>query len=255
MAAPHENVPSPRSQAVAAAKVTQAVQTVLPDARVGFEVFDQQNETVLASRDAGRQFAAMSVVKLLIALDALAGNNWAVPDEPTRRQLHRMLAASDDAIASNLWVANGGPAIVTRMAGLLGLTNTQPPDKPGRWGNTLITPRDTVTVYRYITDELPDPARDFLIGALADAPQTAADGFDQHFGIPAGMPHTTWAIKQGWGTSGSQAVMHSTGLAGADLRYVVVMSVSTSAKAYSRVPAAVTAGTSALRGVICPAPS
>lgn len=219
---------------------------VLPSAQVGFAVFDRQTSTLLTSQHADRQFASMSVVKLLIALDALAGDNWATPDGTTRHELHQMLADSDDDIASSLWSTNGGPAIVARMAGLLGLTGTQPPEKPSRWGDTLITPQDMVTVYRYITDQLPGPSRDLVLSALAATPQTAADGFDQHFGIPDGMPNTTWAVKQGWGTSGSEAVMNSTGLVGTGLRYVVVMLVSAPAGSYSRVPAVVTAGAGAL---------
>lgn len=161
-----------------------------------------------------------------------------------------MLADSDDAIADSLWTADGGPTIVTRMVGLLGLTGTQPPADSGEWGDTLITPRDMVTVYRYITDQLPDPDRDLVLGALADAPQIAADGFNQYFGIPDGMPHTTWAIKQGWGTSGSRAVMNSTGLVGTDARYVVVLMACAPTDSYSRVPSVVTAGASALAGLV-----
>jgi len=231
------------------------MQAVLPDAQVGFEVFDRQNNTVLTSQDADRQFSSMSVVKLLIALDVLARNNWVTPDDATRQQLHQMLAGSDDDIANRLWTANGGPTIVTRMIGQLGLTGTQPPEDPSRWGDTLITPHDMVTVYRYLTDQPPILARDLLLSALTTAPQIAADGFDQYFGIPAGMPRTTWAIKQGWGTSGAQATMHSTGLVGDDLRYVVVVSVSASVNSYSTIPAVVTAGVRALTGPLLPTPS
>ncbi len=248
-------VPSPPDPATAAAKVRQAMDAVLPNAQVGFVVFDRQTNTVLTSQDADRQFASMSVVKLLIALDALARDNWGTPDDTTQQELHQMLADSDDGIASNLWGANGGPAIVTRMAGRLGLTGTQPPENPSRWGDTLITPQDMVMVYRYITDQLPDPSRDLLLSALADTPQTAADGFDQHFGIPDGMPNTTWAVKQGWGTSGSQAVMNSTGLVGTGLRYVVVVLASAPARSYSTVPEVVTAGAGALASLVDPASS
>ncbi|MGH3800091.1 MAG: hypothetical protein ACRDTD_08180 [Pseudonocardiaceae bacterium] len=248
-------VPSPPDQAAAAAKVKQAMHAVLPNAQVSFEVFDRQNNAVLTSQDAGRQFASMSVVKLLIALDVLASDNWAILDGTTQQELHQMLAHSDDDIANNLWSANGGPAIVTRMVGLLELAGTQPPKNPSKWGDTLITAQDMVIMYRYITDQLPHPARDLLLDALTDAPQRAADGFDQHFGIPGGMPHTTWAVKQGWGTSGSQAVMHSTGLVGTDLRYVVVLLASASADSYSAVPAVVTAGAGALACLVGPAQS
>ncbi len=223
---------------------------VLPKVQDGFEVFDLQTGTVLTSNNAGQQFAAMSVVKLLIALDALARDNWVIPDGATQQQIRQMLADSDDEIADGLWTAGGGPAIVTRMAGRLGLTGTQPPDDPGEWGDTLITPRDMVTVYRYIAEQVPGPDRDLLLGALSGAPRIAADGFNQYFGIPDGMPHTTWAIKQGWGTSGSQAVMDSTGLVGPDLRYVVVVLASAPANSYSTVPAAVTAGAGELAGLV-----
>jgi hypothetical protein len=226
---------------------------LVPDAQVGFTVFDRQNNTVLISYSADRQFASMSVVKLLIALDALASDNWTAPDEATRQELHQMLADSNDGIASNLWAANGGPAIVTRMAALLGLTGTEPPEDSSRWGNTLTTPQDVVTVYRYVTDQVPGPDRDLMLSALADAQRIAADGFDQYFGIPGAMPDTPWAIKQGWGTSGSQAVMLSTGLVGPRLRYVVVVLASAPTRSYSTVPAAITAGTDALAEVIDPA--
>jgi len=243
-------VPSPAHQLTTAAAVQQAMQAVLPNTQVGFEVFDRQTGTVLLSQNAGQQFASMSVVKLLIALDVLASDNWATPDDATQQEIHQMLADSDDGIADRLWTADGGPTIVTRMVSLLGLTGTRPPDDPGEWGDTKITPQDMVTVYRYITDRLPNPDRDLVLGALASAPRIAADGFDQYFGIPHGMPHTTWAIKQGWGTSGSQAVMNSTGLVGTNLRYVVVVLVSASADSYATVPAVVTAGAAVLAGLV-----
>ncbi len=244
------SVPSPGEQLTTAVTVTQAMQAVLPNAHVGFEVFDRQTDTVLISQNAGQQFASMSVVKLLIALDALARDSWVAPDDATQQEIGQMLADSDDEIADRLWTADGGPAIVTRMVDLLGLTGTQPPADPGEWGDTLITPQDMVRVYRYITDQLPNPDRGLVIGALTGAPRIAADGFNQYFGIPNGMPHITWAIKQGWGTSGSQAVMNSTGLVGTDSHYVVVLLVSAPADSYSTVPAVVTAGASALAGLV-----
>ncbi|MGH3603452.1 MAG: hypothetical protein ACRDQI_05435 [Pseudonocardiaceae bacterium] len=234
----------------AATTAQQAMHAVLPNAQDGFEVFDLQAGAVLTSHNAGQQFAAMSVVKLLIALDALARNNYETPDGATPQDIHQMLADSDDEIANRFWTAGGGPAIVTRMVGQLGLTGTEPPDDPGEWGDTLITPQDMVTVYRYITEQVPGADRDLLLGALGDAPRIAADGFNQYFGIPDGMPHTTWAIKQGWGTSGSQAVMDSTGLVGTDLRYLVVVLASAPANSYSTVPAVVTAGAGALAALV-----
>jgi hypothetical protein len=89
-----------------------------------------------------------------------------------------------------------------------------------------------------------------ILGALSQAPKVAADGFDQYFGIPDGMPNTSWAIKQGWGTSGSQAVMNSTGLVGPDWRYAVVVLAAAPANSYSALPGAVTAAAGALASLV-----
>lgn len=238
--------------AIAAARVTQATQAVLPDAQVAFEVFDRATGRALTSQSSDRQVASMSVVKMLIALDVLAADKGAPPDAGTQQQLHQMLADSDDQIASNLWTAGGGPAIVTRMVNLLGLTGTRAPDDPGEWGDTQITPQDMVTVYRYIVDQLPKSDQDLILDALSDTPKIAADGFNQYFGIPDGMPNTSWAIKQGWGTSGSQAVMNSTGLVGPQWRYVVVVLAAAPANSYSALPGAVTAAAGALVSLVAP---
>src|SRR5262249_33262570 len=154
-----------------------------------------------------------------------------------------------------LWAAGGGPAIVTRMVNLLRLTSTQPPNDPGEWGDTLITAQDMVTVYRYIIEQLPKPDQDLILGSLADTPKIAADGFDQYFGIPDGMPNTSWAVKQGWGTSGSRAVMNSTGVVGPGWRYVVVLLTSAPANSYSTVPAVSTAAAAALASMVSTATS
>ncbi|HEY6423324.1 MAG TPA: hypothetical protein VIY28_08805 [Pseudonocardiaceae bacterium] len=241
---------APEKAAAVAATVQQAMHAALPSARVSFEVYDRQTATVLTSQNQDQQFAAMSVVKLLIALDSLARNDWAVPGGAAQQQLHQILADSDDDIADDMWNAAGGPALVTRMVKLLGLTGTEPPVDPTEWGDTLITAQDMVTIYRYITDQLPTADRVLLITALSDTPRYAADGFDQYFGIPNGLPQPTCATKQGWGTSGSDAVMNSTGLVGKDSRYVVVVLASASENSYSKVPSTVTAGASALQDLI-----
>jgi hypothetical protein len=242
-------------QAAVAARVKQATQAVVPEAQVGFEVFDRTTGSVLASKNADQPVASMSVVKLLIALDVLARDNWAAPDPGMQQQLYQMLANSDDQITNDLWTAGGGPAIVTRMASLLRLTGTRPPDDPGEWGDTMITPQDMVTVYRYVTDQLPKDNQDLILGALSGVPKVAADGFDQYFGIPGGMPNTSWAVKQGWGTSGSQAVMSSTGLVGPGWRYAVVVLAAAPANSYATLPAAVTAAASALADLVHPTQS
>jgi hypothetical protein len=130
-------------------------------------------------------------VKLLIALDVLERR----PAEPALRDaLCRMLSASDDDVANELWDADGGPEIVVRTAERLALPGTRPPEIVGRWGDTMLGIADVVAIYRHILDS---PWREPILDALAAAPRHGADGFDQHFGIPGRLPRP-WAVKQGW---------------------------------------------------------
>ncbi len=64
------------------------------------------------------------------------------------------------------------------------------------------------------------------------------------------MPDTSWAIKQGWGTSGANAVMNSTGLVGPNWRYVVVVLSAAPVRSYATLPAVVTAAAGALATLV-----
>jgi hypothetical protein len=212
--------PAPKSRKVGTinpAVVVRAAAQVEPNTVVGALVVDRTAGETRLTVNANRQFRSASLVKLLIAIDALERG----ADAKDRQRLSRMLAASDDGIASSYWVLGGSPDIVVRTGAAMGLTATEPPESPGKWGEVLLTPADVVRIYEYI---LAMPARDrsLIVTALAKAPRVAADGFDQHFGIPDGL-RARWAIKQGWGNNGAAMVLHSTGLAGPDFRYIVVL--------------------------------
>ncbi|MEU5849116.1 serine hydrolase [Saccharopolyspora shandongensis] len=248
---------STRRGTFAAVRVEQAEQAMnavdagAPGTVVGVEVFDRDSQSVVARIAADRQFHSASVVKLLIAIDAM--REEPVPD--VARQVHQMLVTSDDSVANALWNAGGGTAIVARMSDLLGLSATQPPRDPTEWGYTMITAADVVTVYRYITDRLPQSQRDLIEDALADASQQAADGVDQYFGIPDGIPDAPWAVKQGWMVSEVEVVLHTTGLVGRNSRYVTVLLTSAPADTpWSKATQAITAGAAALTPRRAPAP-
>jgi hypothetical protein len=243
---------SPGESQELAGRVQQALRRSVSGAKVGMEVYDRQSNTVLTSLNPGQAFASMSVVKLLIAVDALARDDWALPDAATQDRITRMLSASDDAIASSMWVTGGGASIITRDVQLMGLTGTKPPSTAGEWGDTKITAQDLVTVYRYVLGQLPGDARDLLYNAMYHASEDAADGTDQYFGIPAGLPGTTWAIKQGWGSSGPSAVYNTTGVIGKDSRYVVVVLTSAPLGYYHSLPKALTTATAQLDSLVNP---
>lgn len=199
------------------APLEQAARSVEPNTTLGAVVYDRTTSTELLSVDADRQFRSASLVKLLIAIDALRRG----AGDAQREQIARMLSMSDDNIASSLWV-QGGPGIITRMVALIGLQGTEPPEQAGKWGEVKLTAHDLVLVYQYIMNNLAPADHALIVDALAQAPQHAADGFDQYFGIPDGL-NTQWAIKQGWGNNSTAMVLHSTGLVGADNRYIVIL--------------------------------
>lgn len=196
--------------------VAGAVRGVQKSATVGALVIDRQTGAELVSVNADRKFHSASLVKLLIALDALHSGSG------DRDRVRRMLQLSDDPIASELWTRSGGVAMITRTAKRLGLTHTRPPADPGRWGDTLLSARDVARIYTHVTTDLPAADKALVVDALATAPRVAADGFDQHFGIPAGVD-ADWAVKQGWGDNAKVDFVHSTGLVGAKWRYIVVL--------------------------------
>ncbi|WP_410605175.1 serine hydrolase [Amycolatopsis sp. lyj-90] len=189
-----------------------------PEKRTATVVFDRTSGKQVVDDQGAERFRTASVVKLFIALDVLTHK----PGKGDQAQLYRMLAKSDDAVANTLWTRNGGPAIVTRTAAAAGLKNTSAPADPGRWGDTLSTADDIALVYRHIL-ELPKAKRNVILKPLREATRKAADGFDQHFGIPTGFQDRPWAVKQGWASGRGAVDAHTTGLVGEGDRYVVVI--------------------------------
>jgi hypothetical protein len=200
-----------RFAVVAAGAVVLAVGAVAAPVRadtgttVGYAVFDRVTGTFTAQSNASMRFRSASIVKLLIALDYLWGENGPAPGDPRRPGLDKMLSSSDDGAASDFWLADGERGIVTRMVGRLGLADTAPPPAgyEGTWGYTAISPDDVVRIYRYVLDSAPAGTRDYLMGRLRQSTRCSSDEFDQSFGIRSAFP-APWAIKQGWSGFGGR---------------------------------------------------
>ncbi|MFB9909443.1 serine hydrolase [Allokutzneria oryzae] len=208
---------TPTRQSAEVKDAARVIQSAATGTSAGIAMVDLTGCTDVAGVNAEARFPSASVVKLLIALDAVEGGKSAPAG------LDRMLSLSDDAAASALWTANGGPEIVRRTAAKLGLEQTRPPTRSGKWGETTTSAADVARIYQYISAKLPKQRRVELTDALSAAPRTAADGFDQYFGIPDGLPGQSWAIKQGWGSTDSRTVLNTTGMVGGKRRYVVVV--------------------------------
>jgi hypothetical protein len=199
-------------------KVLAAATAIEPNTTLGAVVYDRMSGNELLAIEPDRQFRSASLVKLLIAIDAL--HQGVGSDE--RESISQMLSMSDDKIASVLWVRHGGPALVTRAAALIGLHGTEPPEVSGKWGEVKLTAHDMVLVYQYVMNNLAPADHTLIVDALARAPEYAADGARQYFGIPDGL-NLQWAIKQGWGNNDHAMVLHSTGIVGAKWRFIVVL--------------------------------
>lgn len=224
------------------AVVTAAVQEVEAAATVGALVIDRTTGGELFAIEPDRPFRSASLVKLLVAIDRLQQG----ATDRERRQIETMLRVSDDNLGSLLWDRGGGADLVVRKGKELGLTAAAPPSPPGRWGNVPLTARDIGRIYQFVLTNLPPEDQQLMVRSMAGAPQIAADGFDQHFGIPAALP-APWAIKQGWSNSSTDIVLHSSGLVGQDWRYIVVVLTEHPLRVNWRLAAkSVTAGTAAL---------
>ncbi|MEV7099081.1 serine hydrolase [Amycolatopsis sp. NPDC051045] len=235
-------------QAGSVAEARKAMLSTGNDPRLGIEIVDLEACAVETRWKADQPQPAASVVKLLIALDLI--DRSGVPSGSEATAVHAMLAASDDRVASRLWQQNGGLDIIRRQAGKLGLTHTAPPADPGQWGSTRMSPTDIVTIYRYITASLSEEGRELLTAAMESAPRNAADGFDQHFGIPRAFPDAAWAVKQGWGSSEARRVLNTTGLVRTASRTyaVAVMASWSDTIDWPTATTALTAAVSALKG-------
>jgi hypothetical protein len=181
-----------------------------------------------------------SVAKLFIAdnllLQESEGKTTLSPDD--RQALDVMLQSSDDGAAEEFWGQGGGDAIITQVAARYGLSSTTPGDD-GRWWNTMSSLSDLIRYYDMLlsgSGGLPAERSMIIVNDLAHSTPNGIDGYPQRFGIPDGLFAEPVAVKQGWMCCiGSDWVHLSTGVIGADHRYVmVVQSLQTSDDATAR---------------------
>ncbi|HSK61224.1 MAG TPA: serine hydrolase, partial [Actinomycetospora sp.] len=151
-----------------------------------------------------------------------AGQVAVTPSDEQR--IRRALSLSDDQAMNELYSRFGGPEGIERVAALLGLSATSPTDRPGQWGETRTSARDVATLYGFVLTRLSPADRELVRSSLEAAPATAADGFDQGFGLLDPARRGTAAAKQGWLCCLQSSIdLHSAGLPDVEGRYVVVL--------------------------------
>ncbi|MFJ6674318.1 hypothetical protein ACIQMJ_24700 [Actinosynnema sp. NPDC091369] len=190
---------APRSAEAPAPDLSAAVARAVGaagDIDLGLAVVDLETGATAGS-DADTPFRSASLSKLLVAVDVLTAGE--VPSADLDR-LARALSLSDDDAMNALWTVHDGMGAIDRVAARAGLTDTHAPEDASQWGDVEMSARDVTRLYRYIATDLPTADRDFVVTALTSASPTAADGFDQAYGLlaPGSATHSHTYAKQGW---------------------------------------------------------
>ncbi|TQM80475.1 hypothetical protein FHX81_2809 [Saccharothrix saharensis] len=215
---------APRSAEAPAPDLSAAVARAVGaagDVDLGLAVVDLETGAT-AGADADTPFRSASLSKLLVAVDVLASGE--VPAADLDR-LARALSLSDDDAMNALWTVHDGMGAIGRVATQAGLTATHAPADASQWGDVEMSAADVARLYRYIATGLPTADRTFIVDALSSATPTAADGFDQAYGLLA--PGTDAYAKQGWmWYLPADLHLHTSGVL-ADRYAVAVLSVQT----------------------------
>ncbi len=214
------------------ARIEQATQDAAANgATISVAVLDRANDQMLSNGN-DQLVAIASVAKLFIADEVLSqesdgSENSRRLSTADRQALDSMLQSSDDGAAETFWAQGGGDPIITAVAGRYGLSATAPPSD-GQWWNTMSSVSDLIHYYDMLLNGaggLPTQRAEVIVDDLARSTPIGADGYPQRFGIPDGLYAEPVAVKQGWMCcmDGSSWMHLSTGIIGADRRYVMVI--------------------------------
>ncbi len=185
------------------------------------------------------------VVGRLLALDATGALELGDRDLAL---MERAIARSDDGAMSVLWDRFDGAALVTAAAADAGLTATAPPAVAGEWGEATTSAADVATFLAGLAATPRDAPAATLLGWMQATTATAADGFDQVFGVLGGTAGV--AAKQGWMccVDGRRQV-HSAGVL-PDGRVVVLLGDFPASTSWARARGALDAAASAVFGAL-----
>ncbi|WP_222194883.1 serine hydrolase [Modestobacter italicus] len=165
-------------------------------------VLDGDGAELVAGSGADDPLPTASLVKLLVVQQLLARDEAGELslDDDDLALMRRAVTASDDDAMSTLWTRFDGADLVTAAAAEFGLTGTAPPETAGQWGESTTTAADYATFLAGLQDALSPADLATLIGWMQATTATAADGFDQQFGLLSTDARATGAVaaKQGW---------------------------------------------------------
>lgn len=216
--------PEPERPDYAAAMIAAAKGALPRGVSVGMAVLDLGTGELAV--DGTSQFYSASLSKLMLVVDMLDRD---VPLSDSVRQLiTRALSMSDDNAMNALWVKFDGYNAMTRVAQSLGMVDTQTTADRSQWGEVKVSPAGFARLYQHIVNEMSQEDREIIVAALSAAPPTAADGFNQFYGLLGGALKAF--AKQGWMYYGGRLYLHSTGVVsdGQNQFAVILMSLQPS---------------------------
>jgi hypothetical protein len=195
-----------------------------------------------------------SLVKLYVVGELLARSSAGTVTLTTvdTERMRRAVSRSDDTAMNALWVAHDGPALVRAAATRWGLTTTTGTPVAGQWGQVSTSADDLATFLTGLDSELGAAGAGTLRSWMRAAPATAADGFDQGFGLRSTTVDGAGdvAVKQGWMccVAGEREV-HSLGVL-PDGTVVVLLGTFPSSVSWDTARAALTRAASGLVAVL-----
>jgi hypothetical protein len=158
-----------------------------------------------------------SMIKIWIAADYLRRLADAKPDQDRLGELSRMIRDSDNSAAEDIYQTDGADAVVQRMIGVCGLTETSVSE--GWWSRTEVSARDAVRLGGCVADGRA-AGPEWTGWILGEMRQVRGEG---RFGIIDALPANAAAripIKNGWTVIGDE--WHVNCLAVVD-RYVLAV--------------------------------
>jgi beta-lactamase class A len=245
---PTTSRPTTSTVAVDAAALTSSVDAIAgaADGTIAVDVLDADGDELFATDATATTYTA-SLVKLVVVEQLLVDDeagDVALTDDDLDLMARAIEASADDAM-DTLWVRHDGAGLVTAAVARLGLTGTSAPAIAGQWGETTTTAADVATVLATIGDALDADDAATLLGWMRSTTATAADGFDQTYGV-LGVDATGTAAKQGWMCCvDSRRQLHSAGVL-ADGRVVVLLGDFASGTTWSQAQAALDAAAAAV---------
>jgi len=219
--APTPVAPAPDPRKVASA-VGQAVQNAADDGVTEqVVVLNRTSGALIASANSDDAVPSVSAVKLFLALDVIdSAGGVSNVTASTLANLSTMIATSDDAIAQDVYDDYGGNSSIERVIDDYGLTGSSPSPNAEYWGDVRSTAADVASLlYQALSAK---GTGSWLASAMTASTDTAADGFDQAFGLNAIRGAGS---KQGWGCClGGVVALHSAGFTANEI--IVVLSTS-----------------------------